>query len=45
MSYFEEWCIDECMPDEYFNLIKDLKENPHNAHDIARDFIRNNRSL
>ena len=45
MTYFEEWVIDNDLPSEYFELIKDLRDNPLNAHDIARDFIFNNRGL
>ena len=45
MAYFEEWAIDNDFPDEYFELIEDLRKNPFDAADIARNFIRNNRSL
>jgi len=45
MTYLTEWCIDNDMPSEYFELIKDLRDNPLNAHDIAKDFIFNNRGL
>ncbi len=45
MAYFEEWAIDNSFPDEYFELIEDLRKNPFDCADIARDFIRNNRSL
>jgi len=45
MAYLEEWVIDNCLPDEYFVLIEDLRKNPYDCHDIARDFIKNNRSL
>jgi len=45
MGYLEEWVISERLPSEYFVLIEDLRNNPFDAHDIARDFIRNNRGL
>ena len=45
MAYFEEWAIDNSFSDEYFELIEDLRKNPFDCHDIARDFIKNNRSL
>lgn len=45
MTYFHEWCLDNDMPSEYFELIEELKSNPLMCHDIARDFVRENRSL
>ena len=45
MTYFYEWCLENDMPSEYFDLIDDLKGDPLNAHDIARDFIFNSRGL
>jgi len=45
MTYFYEWAIDNNLSEEYFMLIDDLKDDPLNAHDIAKDFIFNNRSL
>ena len=45
MAYLEEWAIDNDFPDEYFELIEDLRKNPFDCADIARYFIRNNRSL
>ena len=45
ITYFYEWAIENDLPSEYFELINDLKDNPLNAHDIARDFIFNNRGL
>ena len=45
MDYLEEWAISNNLSSEYFDLIEDLKSNPFDFHDIARDFIFNNRSL
>jgi len=45
MQYFEDWAINNCLPDEYFILIEQLKNNPFDYHDIARDFILENRNL
>lgn len=45
MTYFYEWCVENNMPSEYFELIEELKSDPLMAHDIARDFIFNNRGL
>ena len=45
MTYFYEWAVENDLPSEYFELINDLKDNPLNAHDMARDFIFNNRGL
>jgi len=45
MTYFYEWAIENDLPSEYFELINDLRDNPLNAHDIAKDFIFNNRGL
>ena len=45
MTYLYEWAIENDLPSEYFDLMNDLKDNPLNAHDIARDFIFNNRGL
>lgn len=45
MTYFYKWCVENDMPDEYLELIEDLKNNPNEAHNIAREFILMNRSL
>ena len=45
MTYFEEWANDNNLSDEYFDLINDLRDNPLDAHNIAKDFIFNNRNL
>ena len=45
ISYFEKWAIDNNLVAEYFQLIEDLKNNPLDCHNIARNFILNNRSL
>ena len=45
MDYFEEWAIVKGLSVEYFELVEQLKEYPFSCHDIARDFILNNRGL
>jgi len=45
LDYFLEWAADKELPVEYFELIEQLRADPFNCHDIARDFILNNRSL
>jgi hypothetical protein len=45
MRHFEAWVYENDLPEEYFELIEQLRTDPFNCHDIARDFILNNRSL
>ena len=45
MNHFERWANDNNLADEYFLLIEHLRADPFNCHDIARDFILNNRNL